>query len=449
MAPEGMSGFSALATATREARRRGATALLGRVTSPLARTRCYSGAARDASDASSFVDVEKAQERARLKAAALAAQSAAESGAMHVFDRAVKAAHRDRAAYLRRHDPSGDSTDPFLEEITKRTLDRLNDVKRAFPNVLVLGGATDAVVRRLLRDRPDVRVVVVVDASRDMLAFVRENVEREFGARAKEPSRERNRLAKDEAPVSSSSSSFDVDVDADALPSHTVTNAGGDAVRVHYLRFDEENLPARDGAFDVVVSALGLHWANDLPGAMSAARASLKPDGLFLSSILGGETLREMRIACAVAEMETEGGVSQRVSPLAQVRDCGNLLTRAGMKLPAVDVDTLTMQYPSVVKLVEHLRSMAETNAAVARRPGAARRTTAAAAAACYARLFPAANARCADAVECTFQVLYMTGWSPGGNQPEPLERGSADVCLAKLEEELAKVPSAKPGTES
>ena len=438
MAPAGMSGFAALAAATREARRRGATALLGRVTSPSARALCSSGAARDASDASSFVDVEKAQERARLKAAALAAQSAAESGAMHVFDRAVKAAHRDRAAYLRRHDPSGDGADPFLEEITKRTLDRLNDVKRAFPNVLVLGGATDAVVRRLLSDRPDVRVLVVVDASRDMLAFVRENVERAFGAKG---SFARAEDATEVAlPFGESNDEKNVENAQYGLPSHTVANANGDAVRVHYARFDEETLPARDGAFDVVVSALGLHWANDLPGAMAAARASLKPDGLFLSSILGGETLREMRIACAVAEMETEGGVSQRVSPLAQVRDCGNLLTRAGMKLPAVDVDTLTMQYPSPMKLVEHLRSMAETNAAVSRRRGAARRSTAAAAAACYSHMFPAANPERADAVECTFQVLYMTGWSPGGNQPEPLERGSADVSLAKLEEELAKV---------
>ena len=300
-----MSGFAALAAATSEARRRGATALLGRVTSPSARALSCSGAARDASDASSLVDVEKAQERARLKAAALAAQSAAESGAMHVFDRAVKAAHRDRAAYLRRHDPSGDRTDPFLEEITKRTLDRLNDVKRAFENVLVLGGATDAVLRRLLEDRPDVRVVVVVDASRDMLAFVRENAERDFGA---------DRLASRESETRTTPSSSSVDVFEDAdIASHTLRNANGDLVRVHYAQFDEENLPARDGAFDVVVSALGLHWANDLPGAMAAARASLKPDGLFLSSILGGETLREMRIACAVAEMETEGGVSQRV----------------------------------------------------------------------------------------------------------------------------------------
>jgi hypothetical protein len=215
-----MSGFAALAAATREARRRGATALLGRVTSPSARALSCSGAARDASDASSFVDVEKAQERARLKAAALAAQSAAESGAMHVFDRAVKAAHRDRAAYLRRHDPSGDRTDPFLEEITKRTLDRLNDVKRAFENVLVLGGATDAVLRRLLEDRPDVRVVVVVDASRDMLAFVRENAQRDFGA---------DRLASRESETRTTSKSSSVDIFEDAdIASHTLRNANGD-----------------------------------------------------------------------------------------------------------------------------------------------------------------------------------------------------------------------------
>ena len=91
---------------------------------------------------------------------------------------------------------------------------------------------------------------------------------------------------------------------------------------------------------------------------MAQARMALVPDGLFLSAIFGGETLRELRIACAVAELERLGGVSQRVSPLAQVRDCGNLLTRAGMKLPAVDVDTITVNYPSAAKLVDHLRAM-------------------------------------------------------------------------------------------
>ena len=196
---------------------------------------------------------------------------------------------------------------------------------------------------------------------------------------------------------------------------------------------------------------LGLHWASDA-GAMSHARKALTPDGLFLSAVLGGETLREMRIACAVAELEREGGVSQRVSPLAQVRDCGNLLTRAGMRLPAVDVDTLTMQYPDPMKLVEHLRIMGETNAALSRRAGPIARTTAAAAAACYQSMFPAeggpppelapenGDAR-ARGVECTFQGDVHDRVEPGEGQQQAAERGSAGVSLAKLGGGLAKIP--------
>lgn len=147
------------------------------------------------------------------------------------------------------------------------------------------------------------------------------------------------------------------------------------------------------------------------------------------------------------------GGVSQRVSPLAQVRDCGNLLTRAGMRLPAVDVDTLTMNYPSAAKLVEHLRFMGETNAGVSRRRGAVGRETAAAAAACYHFMFPAGGVGAGappeggagsgsegrGGVEATWQVLYMTGWSSGDGQQQAAERGSAGVSLSQLEEELGK----------
>ncbi len=133
---------------------------------------------------------------------------------------------------------------------------------------------------------------------------------------------------------------------------------------------DEERLPFENGTVDCVVSSMGLHWLNDLPGAMVQCRRALRPDGLFLSAFLGGcvsaallcwqcsadaavarracsGTLNEMRIACAVGEQEREGGISPRVSPLAHVRDAGNLLGRAGLTLPAVDVDTLTVQYQS------------------------------------------------------------------------------------------------------
>ena len=404
------------------------------------------------------MDVEAARDRARLKAAALSARGGGEAqSSMHVFDRVVKAAQRDRAAYLRRAHPSGDVTDPFLEEVTGRLLDRLADVKRTFPRALVLGGASDAVVRRLLSDRPDVRHIVVTDISADMLDFVRANVERERGAEAL-----------DDEPSSRASAPADAEDENGSSASHAAyslgrsvrtRNSAGHDVRIHFVRCDEEALPIRAHSVDVAIAALGLHWANDLPGAMAQAREALKPDSLFLSAVLGGDTLRELRVACAVAELEREGGVSSRVSPLARVRDCGNLLTRAGMRLPAVDVDRIAMAYPTPRKLVEHLRLMGETNAGVRRRPGPIARTTAAAAEACYASMFPrggegegegggAEEASSRRGVECTYEILYMTGWSPGDGQQQPAERGSATVSLAKLEEELAKVSEGGPDGE-
>ena len=409
------------------------------------------------------MDVEAARDRARLKAAALSARGGGEAqSSMHVFDRVVKAAQRDRAAYLRRAHPSGDVTDPFLEEVTGRLLDRLADVKRTFPRALVLGGASDAVVRRLLSDRPDVRHIVVTDISADMLDFVRANVERERGAEALDDEKEPSSRASKSAPADADAEDEN---DASSHAAYSLgrsvrtRNSAGHDVTIHFVRCDEEALPIRANSVDVAIAALGLHWANDLPGAMAQAREALKPDSLFLSAVLGGDTLRELRVACAVAELEREGGVSSRVSPLARVRDCGNLLTRAGMRLPAVDVDRIAMAYPTPRKLVEHLRLMGETNAGVRRRPGPIARTTAAAAEACYASMFPrggegegegggAEEASSRRGVECTYEILYMTGWSPGDGQQQPAERGSATVSLAKLEEELAKVSDGGPDGE-
>ncbi|OIT03293.1 putative methyltransferase [Nicotiana attenuata] len=116
-----------------------------------------------------------------------------------------------------------------------------------------------------------------------------------------------------------------------------------DNIETSYIIGDEEYLPVKENSVDLVISCLGLHWTNDLPGAMIQCRLALKSDGLFLAAILGGETLKELRIACTVAQMEREGGIRPRLSPLAQVRDAGNLLTRAGLTLPGVDVDEYTV----------------------------------------------------------------------------------------------------------
>jgi len=360
-----------------------------------------------------YVDTEAAMERTRMKAAALkAAGLKAES--MTVFDREVKRAHRDRAAYLQRKKKeekekksSSSEGDFLLEEATRRVLDRLDDIKRPFKRILVIGGATVSTVKQLLEKRRDVETIIACDSSEATLLLVKDIV-------GDAPKRK-----------------FD-----------------GFPVEIKYVQAFEDDLPIKDNVVDCVLSVLGLHWVNDLPGAMGQARCTLVPDGLFLSAIFGGDTLTELRIACALAETENEGGVSARVSPLAHVRDAGNLLGRAGLRLPAVDVDTLTLNYKTPMDLVEHLRMMGEQNAVIERRQ-TIKRSTMELANQKYVENFSALSLSNDDdasmpkpsssesGISATFQILYMTGWSPSETQQKAKERGSATVSLSDLKSAL------------
>jgi len=190
---------------------------------------------------------------------------------------------------------------------------------------------------------------------------------------------------------------------------------------------DEEVLPFADGGLDLIVSALALHWVNDLPGTLLQIRRALRPDGLFLAALLGGDTLVELRAAMAAAEIATEGGIAPRVSPMIDTADAGALMQRAGFALPMVDVDTITVRYRSPLALMRELRGMGESNAVAARPKGFARRTTLAAAVTDYERRFGGDDGR----VPATFQILYLTGWAPHAAQPRPLDPGSARARLA------------------
>lgn len=191
---------------------------------------------------------------------------------------------------------------------------------------------------------------------------------------------------------------------------------------------DEETLPFADSTFDLVLSNLSLHWANDLPGALIQVRRALKPDGLFLAAMLGGETLRELRGSLLAAEIETEGGAGPRVSPFADLRDAGALLQRAGLALPVVDRDEIIVTYPSALALMRDLRGMGETNAVHGRRRGLSRRTTLLRAAALYEERFASADGR----IPATFQIIYLTGWNPHPSQQKALRPGSAQARLAE-----------------
>jgi SAM-dependent methyltransferase len=190
---------------------------------------------------------------------------------------------------------------------------------------------------------------------------------------------------------------------------------------------DEEALPFRDGSLDLVVSALALQFVNDLPGALIQIRRALKPDGLFLAAMLGGDTLTELRQSFAEAEAEVEGGVSPHVAPFTDVREMGALLQRAGLALPVTDVDRLTVRYSSAFTLMAELRRMGATNALDERRRTPLRRATLLRMAQIYAKRFADGDGK----IRATFEIVWLSGWAPHESQQKPLRPGSAQTRLA------------------
>jgi SAM-dependent methyltransferase len=215
--------------------------------------------------------------------------------------------------------------------------------------------------------------------------------------------------------------SVDKIVAAEALPAH-----GGTAAWP-LVGADEEALPFRDGAFDLVVSALTLQFVNDLPGALVQIRRALKPDGLVLAALIGGDTLTELRQSFAAAESEIEGGVSPRVAPFADLRDLGALLQRAGFALPVADSDRVTVRYDSIFALMHDLRRMGATNALIDRRRAPLKRGTLLRMAEIYAERFADDDGR----IRATFEIVWLSGWAPHPSQQQPLKPGSAKMRLA------------------
>jgi SAM-dependent methyltransferase len=191
---------------------------------------------------------------------------------------------------------------------------------------------------------------------------------------------------------------------------------------------DEEALPFAPRSFELVLSAMALHWVNDLPGALIQVARILKPDGLFLGAMLGGGTLWQLRAALTEAESEVENGLSPRVSPFADLRDAAGLLQRAGFAMPVADSETVDVEYESALALMRDLGAMGEANLVVERRRSFSRRTTLLRAAEIYAERFANPSGR----IAATFEVLFLHGWAPAPSQPKALKPGSAARRLAE-----------------
>jgi SAM-dependent methyltransferase len=277
----------------------------------------------------------------------------------------------DRALVRRRRERavlSGDGGDFLFAEVANRLADRLIDVRRSFPLGVDLGSRGGHLARAALATGR-VGTLYAADASPALAARL-------------------------------------------GLPA---------------VAADEEVLPFAPASLDLVVSSLALHWVNDLPGTLIQVRQALKPDGLFLAAIFGGETLWELREILMEAELAVTGGVSPRVSPMADLRDAAGLLQRAGFALPVADRDPISVSYADVAALMRDLGRMGESNAVRLRAPGPMRRAVLGEA----ARLYQQRHALAGNRVRASFEILYLSGWSPAATQQQPLRPGQATGRLA------------------
>src|SRR5262245_30114068 len=192
------------------------------------------------------------------------------------------------------------------------------------------------------------------------------------------------------------------------------------------LDSDSEVLPLQAESLDLVVSALAFQFVNDLPGVLAQIRRALRPDGLLLAALCGGDTLTELRQSFAAAEAECEDGVSPRVAPSADLRDIGHLLQRAGLALPVTDVDSVVVRYDSAFVLMRDLRGMGATNILVERRRMPSRRATMLRMSEIYAQRFSDPDGR----IRATFDIVWLSAWAPHESQQKPLRPGSAKASL-------------------
>lgn len=190
---------------------------------------------------------------------------------------------------------------------------------------------------------------------------------------------------------------------------------------------DAEVLPLVQNAHDLVIHALGLHWANDPVGQIIQCKRSLRKDGLFLAATFGGQTLHELRTCLGQAEIDISGGLSPRVAPMGELRDMGGLLQRAGFALPVADVVPLTVNYRDLWHLMHDLRHMGEANALQERLRCPTHRMVFKKAADLYRESYPSGD----GGITATFEILMLTGWAPDESQPKPLRPGSAEARLA------------------
>lgn len=313
---------------------------------------------------------------------------------LEVFNQNVKFLQKERAAT---NVELSRNSDYLKNEIARRLVDRLLDIDREFPKVLDLGANSCNIARALTEPPlpvPELPEEVVVK-------------------KAPLSQRIHHLTCADTSPTMLHR---DDDLPAPAVPiSQTILPS-------------LETLPFESNSFDAVLSSLSLHWINDLPSVLASVNNILKPDAPLIAAMFGGDTLYELRSSLQLADLERRGGVSPHISPLADVRDIGGLLNRAGFKLLTVDVDDIIVEYPDTFSLMMDIQAMGEGNAILKSVGGPVSRDVLLANEAIYRQLHCSDDSK--DKIPATFRVIYMIGWKEAPNQQKPLQRGTGEINI-------------------
>ena len=315
---------------------------------------------------------------------------------LEIFNQHIKYLQRERAA---NHIEQSRKTDYLKDEVASRLVDRLLDIDRQFPKVLDLGANTCNIARAI--SKPPLPTPEIPDDVPQKTAKL--PLEARVGHLTC-------------AETSPTVLHRDDPLEPPTVPIEYTT--------LHSL----ETLPYEPGTFDAVLSSLSLHWVNDLPSLLAGINSILKPDAPFIAAMFGGGTLSELRSSLQLADLERLGGVTPHVSPMADVRDVGSLLNRAGFKLLTVDVDDIVVEYPDTFALMTDVQAMGEGNAILKSSGGPISRDVLLANEAIYRALHCEGDRK--DVIPATFRIIYMIGWKEGKGQQQPLPRGSGQINM-------------------
>lgn len=330
----------------------------------------------------------------------------------NVFDRSAKLLQRSKTPKL--NIELSRKKEYLRDEVARKTIERLAFITRPFTRVLDFGSHGGNLLKNLCS--PDEEIPQELTTDKAVVEMAKQLIKDKETVRSK---------IEELVMFDSSKELLNRDI---AEPYNNVFKGVvrryvGDEEAFSHPCLEESN------QYDAVISNLSLHWINDLPGALANINRVLKPDGLFMATLFGGDTLYELRTSLQLAELERRGGMSPRVSPLVRLNDVGSLLNRAGFSMLTIDAEDIVVGgFPDIVAICEDLQAMGEQNAILSR-SNYLPRDVLLAANEIYKTLHGEKNGN-EITLPATFNVIFMIGWKKSADQPQPLARGTGQVSL-------------------